>query len=739
MPNDLHGRFSGIVARHLEAIVSAAAMATGSTAANQVLDPIRALLLCPSQVLAEPRGGKNTKKRNKRMLAVMGAYERGELEDDPEEPTPSVTHKRKQLAEEVRLAQRVQQAAEAGSISIAARRLEDAKLADASDPQVMDALRQLHPEAAPPQPLECSTPALQIDSKVLSAVLARVKDHYQGRAGGPSGWTFEMILAVTGGSAKGFNAALQFVNLILSGQLPRQCGLLDSVMIALKKPNGGIRPIAIGEVWYRLAAMCAIEAAGRDAGQLLAPLQVGVGVSGGTDAVPHCVNAALAADEENIALTVDFRNAFNEIHLQAVLDAVREHCPQLLALVQFSYGAPAQLHVSGAAPGTVILSKCGVRQGDPLGPLLFALGLHSVLTCIKRDVPEVAAMAYLDDYSAVGRGPALRKVLGRLVGDGPGSARSIGLTVVPRKCGVFSPHEGAQEECSLIQQTTGVPHRKDGLMLVGTPVGEDDFVRDAVAEKTGKVVRDVNKLMKLPPPCLKQTKFQVLRQSLANRLNHLQRTVPWALLMESTRLAEGAIIDAVTLLFNVPRADAAADTPLWRRQLALPTRHGGFGLRETTPVQSEAAFFTGLGAAQCIVREGPATLRPLDGAQAQDFQTRWSKLREDCPALVEKLDGDKTADLSAAATRANLSAVQHCAARAEGDAAGKAILEPPAQRPLPLQWMRDAARFRSCAGAAASGWLLALPVSVHTTMGDSQGGGERQGGEVAGVCGWRAV
>ena len=43
-------------------------------------------------------------------------------------------------------------------------------------------------------------------------------------------------------------ATLAFVNLILSGELPRHDSLLESSLIGLRKPDGGVRPIAIGEV-----------------------------------------------------------------------------------------------------------------------------------------------------------------------------------------------------------------------------------------------------------------------------------------------------------------------------------------------------------------------------------------------------------------------------------------------------------------------------------------------------------
>ena len=59
---------------------------------------------------------------------------------------------------------------------------------------------------------------------------------------------YEHILAATTTSADALGATLAFVNLILSGELPRHDSLLESSLIGLRKPDGGVRPIAIGEV-----------------------------------------------------------------------------------------------------------------------------------------------------------------------------------------------------------------------------------------------------------------------------------------------------------------------------------------------------------------------------------------------------------------------------------------------------------------------------------------------------------
>eukprot|EP00892_Ulva_mutabilis_P003066 jgi/Ulvmu1/12760/UM095_0065.1 len=50
----------------------------------------------------------------------------------------------------------------------------------------------------------------------------------------------------------------RFVNLLLSGTIPHSDLLLASRLIAIAKPNGGVRPIAIGEAFMRLAGICAL-------------------------------------------------------------------------------------------------------------------------------------------------------------------------------------------------------------------------------------------------------------------------------------------------------------------------------------------------------------------------------------------------------------------------------------------------------------------------------------------------
>jgi hypothetical protein len=237
---------------------------------------------------------------------------------------------------------------------------------------VLAKLRYLHPGADPPAALAINAPALEVSAETLVAVCKRVSAHNRGTAGGPSGWTYEMICACVQASEDGMRAALRFINLLLSGSLPRSSFVLKSVMVGLLKltdgvPSGGVRPIAIGEAWYRLAMLCALTDVGAAVG--LAPGQVGVGTRGGVDAVAHAIATALEADPLAVACAVDCENAFNTVSRVAVFAAVQSRMPQLLPVVQWAYGAATPLHVAGAPPCTEpILSPVRSAPGGPPGP-----------------------------------------------------------------------------------------------------------------------------------------------------------------------------------------------------------------------------------------------------------------------------------------------------------------------------------------------------------------------------------
>ncbi|GJW89039.1 putative reverse transcriptase domain-containing protein [Tanacetum coccineum] len=119
-------------------------------------------------------------------------------------------------------------------------------------------------------------------------------------------------------------------------------------------------------------------------------------VSGGAEAILHSVNRVLSEyhnDGSLAMLTVDFSNAFNRVDRLTLLHKVRAKCPSISLWVDFLYGQASRLYIED----THIWSATRVQQGDPLGPLLFALILHPLLHKIKDRCKLLLHAWYLDD------------------------------------------------------------------------------------------------------------------------------------------------------------------------------------------------------------------------------------------------------------------------------------------------------------------------------------------------------
>ncbi|GJR43766.1 DNA helicase [Tanacetum coccineum] len=127
-------------------------------------------------------------------------------------------------------------------------------------------------------------------------------------------------------------------------------------------------------------------------------------------------------------LLVDFKNAFNLVDRKVLLKEVCLRCPTISRWVKFCYSNPARLYY-----GEHILRSCqGVQQGDPLGPLLFALVSHPLI-CKIRDSFSLSLQAwYLDDGTIIGDTLVVGKALELIMKDGPSSGLHLNVDKTER-------------------------------------------------------------------------------------------------------------------------------------------------------------------------------------------------------------------------------------------------------------------------------------------------------------------
>ena len=159
-------------------------------------------------------------------------------------------------------------------------------------------------------------------------------------------------------------------------------------------------------------------------------------MKGGCEAIVHSISHII--DDTDLPLNsrwilqLDFSNTFNSISRRLMFEEFRARIPSLSTWMECCYNSQPALRFGEH----IIFSCCGVQQGDPLGPLGFALTLQSIVERIKREVPSLHINVwYLDDGTLCSSPDDLQRVLEIVEEDGP----SRGLILNRSKSLLFIP------------------------------------------------------------------------------------------------------------------------------------------------------------------------------------------------------------------------------------------------------------------------------------------------------------
>jgi len=307
------------------------------------------------------------------------------------------------------------------------------------------------------------------------------------------------------------------VNRLLAGELPplARAYVCGANLSALAKKDGGLRPIACGDVWRRLAARCVCKDFADRFREVLAPQQFGVAVRGGTEVLVHASRLLFeeASQKSDFQLLkFDFKNAFNCVSRQAFLDEVATRFPSLFPFVSLCYGASSVLLFGDRR----LASTSGVQQGDPLRPLLFCLAIHPVLRRISEECPGLESNSwYLDDGVVAGPSADVVRALSIIQAEGP----ARGMVLNASKSEVWSPSGVHPSEVAHFRHLP-----VEGFEMLGSPVGSEGFCQAVFAQKVVKW-RSLWKAISGLPHL--QTQALLLRFCASFcKVVHLLRTVP---------------------------------------------------------------------------------------------------------------------------------------------------------------------------------------------------------------------
>jgi hypothetical protein len=457
-----------------------------------------------------------------------------------------------------------------------------------------------------------------------------MKQTDNGSAPGPSGYGSNYI-AVLAHDPQCVEALAYILQQIINNSLPDAIRrvLTTCVLVSLKKSKGGRRPIAIGDIFYRMAAKYTLRLIIKKGQRKMEPYQYGVGQKDGctqivqslqyllndvcvpaTDRPPdECITslenqtAAHAISRPMVCLSIDIQNAFNSIDRAAVLNAVYSdpELAQCWKLVSFAYGSPSLLlmNCNDSIPNdeAFVSSETGVRQGDPLAAFLFSLAMHKVYDAIAKKSRGV--YAFIDDANAVGTMEecwsvwrSLRQLLSPL-----------GLTVNLSKCELscFQMDKIQHHQADLAAyhnfKTEGIQINTQTFKLLGCVIGVDDATIATALEEHQFSAERKAALRRLPL-MKKQTAMLVLQQLNGTVITNRLRAMSPASTEKHATAYDTAVLSCARTIIGIP--DCIGDKH--DQQLQQPAGSGGFGLLSAVNI-APAAYLAG---AENTLRHSPA-------------------------------------------------------------------------------------------------------------------------------------
>ena len=415
---------------------------------------------------------------------------------------------------------------------------------------VLAKLRSKHPPGVPNPFGSRPGPATGI-SPTQDNFLASLNAAKPFTAPGISGWTISLLKLATKVPTV-LEMLSTLTGMIGQGTAPCRDLLVASRLTPLAKDDGGLRPIAVGDIIYRLATKTLLRHHFKP--DSLLPCQFGVGTKGGTEPVTRTIQRALdrTLGHPYTHLTLlDFNNAFNQVDRVQIACALKEYLPGLYRTVKWAYNDPSDLVL-----GQYILqSATGVRQGDPLGPFLFSVAVRPLLRQLELTLGDNhRILAYLDDWYILSTTPGTLDKVYTLM-----DSQDTALKLNRDKC----------KEIALLDIA------EHGLTVLGTRLGSPASQQAFLASKIDSLLQSLNNLASLPH----QDALLLLRTCLQQDIRHLQRTMPispqinaqWARL-------DQALCNEVRRLRGRSQRCQGDRQSLEDALIALPIRLGGLGI-----------------------------------------------------------------------------------------------------------------------------------------------------------------
>ena len=387
----------------------------------------------------------------------------------------------------------------------------------------------------------------------------------------------------------------------LSGTAPADAyhATRQTRMVVLQKPGGGVRCLALGSAFRRLALKAANAVVVKAASAALGSEQYAIGQPSAVERMTHCVRQEAQRGDDVVVIALDLENAFGTVSRHTMLKETLSALPALEPLLSTLYSAPGTLHWQPAQGASApVRAASGIDQGCPLSPMLFSFGLRAVLRdarsrLLSAGIPAAAVSfrAYMDDLYVVCPAEVGTAAMQAV----EWAAAQANLRLNAKKTQVWCAAGRGDLPAAL------APYSVLALPMLGHTLERDpELFRPPVLGDTAggwhamsvKVGTHFEKLLAL------RREGGLPAHLTQHLLRLVATTVPQHLLRGSwvpdsmTAAFDTATLAAWTELLSPP----TPLTPAQVQQLWLPTKLGGFSAG-SSQLRADAAFYTGCMAA----------------------------------------------------------------------------------------------------------------------------------------------
>lgn len=409
----------------------------------------------------------------------------------------------------------------------------------------------------------------------------------------------------------------QVCTLILNSKLPVEVAhfLSDNKLIALGKSNFDVRPIGIGSTLRKIVSTIVFRRIYSTVRDTFGKTQYAMR-SRACESIIHHLNGAIDNHENWITYCIDAKNAFNSANRNVALSHIMEKFPEVVPFINDMYAEANKGWFLGKSNGIDFIENTnGFHQGDVLAPWLYCLSLQPLLNeindVIHREfsdyefIDDINILYYLDDGTLHLPAFILFRVIDLLQTLGP----NYGYYIKHEKDEVLIGVQENDLEVQEIRDTlvnvfcidpsvihihpeNGGKSLDFGLKVLGSFIGEDEYIKASLVDKLTQLQDITNKLMTLDNLAYRYILF---RDCFVHKVNYLYRCINPRLTADFVKDFEALKKLCISSFFNTSGSLTDEITDALYSVLNLPTDLGGLGFHSSF-LESPAAYLTSLAA-----------------------------------------------------------------------------------------------------------------------------------------------